>query len=124
MNVASFIANRIAFNKSSGQGSKNSFTRFIIRLSVAATVISVAVMIVTISLANGFQQAVSQKVFSFWGHIRVQDRQPGRSIISEEIPIVKNDSVATIILKHPQVKSIHPFATKYAILKKIGRAHV
>ena len=117
LKVAGFIANRIAFNQSKGPGGQKSFSRFIIRLSIVATVISVAVMIVTLSLANGFQQTVSQKVFSFWGHIRVQERQPDKSIIAEETPIIKNDTLALNISKDPQVESIHPFATKYAILK-------
>lgn len=98
-------------------GGPKSFSRFIIRLSVAATIISVAVMIVTLSLANGFQETVSQKVFSFWGHIRVQERQPDRSIIAEETPIEKNDTISDEIKQNPAVESIHPFATKYAILK-------
>ena len=117
LKVAGFIANRIAFNRTTGIGGQKSFSRFIIRLSVVATIISVAVMIVTLSLANGFQETVSQKVFSFWGHIRVQERQPDKSIIAEEIPIIKNDTLASAMSKMPEVKSIHPFATKYAILK-------
>jgi lipoprotein-releasing system permease protein len=60
---------------------------------------------------------VSQKVFSFLGHIRILEKQPDKAIISEETPIIKNDSLADAIRKNPQVKSIHPFATKYAILK-------
>ncbi len=111
LNVAGFIANRVAFNQ------QKSFSRFIIRLSTVATVISVAVMIVTLSLANGFQETVSQKVFSFLGHIRIQEKQPGKAIISEDIPIIKNDSLVERIRQHPEVKSIYPFATKYAILK-------
>jgi lipoprotein-releasing system permease protein len=111
LKVAGFIANRIAFNQ------KKSFSRFIIRLSIVATVISVTVMIVTLSLANGFQQTVSQKVFSFLGHIRILEKQPDKAIISEESPITKNDSLAAAIRRNPLVKSIHPFATKYAILK-------
>jgi lipoprotein-releasing system permease protein len=117
LKVAGFIANRIAFNKSTGPGGQKSFSRFIIRLSIVATVISVAVMIVTLSLANGFQETVSQKVFSFLGHIRVQEKQPDKAIISEETRIIKNDSLAESIRQNPQVKSIHPFATKYAMLK-------
>lgn len=109
--VAGFIANRIAFN------TQKSFSRFIIRLSVAATIISVAVMIVTLSLANGFQQTISQKIFSFWGHIRIQEKQPDKVLISEETPIQKNDSLAQDIAKRPGIKSIHAFATKYAMLK-------
>ncbi|MCY7310535.1 MAG: ABC transporter permease, partial [Chitinophagaceae bacterium] len=117
MKVAGFIANRIAFNRSTGPGGQKSFSRFIIRLSTVATVISVMVMIVTLSLANGFQEKVSQKVFSFLGHIRIEEKQPDKAIISEESPIIKNDALAASIKADPAIESIHPFATKYAILK-------
>jgi len=111
LKVASFIANRIAFNR------QTSFSRFIIRLSIVATVISVAVMIVTLAFTNGFQETVSQKVFSFWGHIRVQFKQPLKSSIAEEEQIEKNDTTVQAIRQNRNVVSIHPFATKYAIVK-------
>lgn len=84
---------------------------------MVATVISVAVMIITVSLAEGFQEAVSEKVFSFWGHIRVQEKQPSKAIVAEEIPIQHNDSLIQQLRAEPGVKSIHPFATRYALLK-------
>lgn len=111
MNISSFIARRIAFNQ------QKSFSRFIIRLSILATVISVAVMIITLSFVNGFQKTVSEKVFSFWGHVRISYLQPGKSAIAEEEPIVKNDTLIQSIKKNVQVTSVEPFATKYAILK-------
>ena len=111
MKVAGFIANRIAFNQ------QRSFSRFIIRLSIVATAISVAVMIITLAFANGFQEQVSQKVFSFWGHIRIQEKQPFKALIAEETPLIKNDTLADIIKQNPGVQSIHPFATKYGMLK-------
>lgn len=117
MKVAAFIANRIAFNNSRGPGGQPSFSRFIIRLSMAATIIGVTVMIVTLSLANGFQETISQKIFSFWGHVRIQERQPERPVNAEELPITRNDTLIRQIRKNTAVQSVHPFATKYAILK-------
>ena len=111
LKVAGFIANRIAFNR------QKSFSRFIIRLSVVATIISVAVMIVTLSFANGFKEKISQKIFSFLGHIQVQDNQPDKAVFAEESPIYHNDTVVNDIKKNPNVVSIHSFATKYGILK-------
>ena len=74
-------------------------------------------MIVTLAFTNGFQETVSQKIFSFWGHVRVQYKQPMKSTIAEEEQIEKNDTVVQFIRQNPNVVSIHPFATKYAILK-------
>lgn len=109
--VAAFIAKRIAFNQ------QRSFSRFIIRLSIVATAISVMVMILTLAFTNGFQAEVSNKVFSFLGHIRIQENQPPKAIIAEEIPLQMNDTLEAEIRKNPAVRQIHPFSTKYAILK-------
>lgn len=117
MKVAGFIANRIAFPAATSAGQQRSFSRFIIRLSIGATIISVAVMIITLSFANGFQDQVSQKVFSFWGHVRIQEKQPFKALIAEEIPLIKNDTLAGQIAQLEGVDHIQAFATKYAILK-------
>ncbi|MFT4204006.1 MAG: ABC transporter permease [Chitinophagaceae bacterium] len=112
MNVATFIAGRIAFNR------QKSFSRFIIRLATAATALSVAAMIVTVCFVNGFQNAISQKVFSFWGHLRVQEYEPSKAILAEETPIVTNDSIVQILHNNPQIAHYQPFATKSAVLEK------
>lgn len=111
MNVASFIARRLVFQKN------QSFSRFIIRLSAAATAISVAVMILSFAFVEGFQYTVSSKVFSFWGHLRVQQQQSSSSGLAEELPVEKNDTVYNILRANKSVKLVDAFATKSAMLK-------
>jgi lipoprotein-releasing system permease protein len=112
LNLPFYIAKRIAFNR------QKSFSRFIIRLSVAATALSVAAMIITLSFVNGFQKTISQKVFSFWGHIRVQEYRQDKSLIAEELAISKNDTVENILLHQNNIAHFQVFATKSAVAEK------
>ena len=74
-------------------------------------------MIITLSFVNGFRETVSGKVFSFWGHVRIQARQPMKANISEEVPIDANPALVRQVRSYSNTASIHPFATKYALLK-------
>jgi len=111
LNVAAFIARRIAFNR------QRSFSRFIIRLAITATAISVAAMLLTLAFTHGFQYAISQKIFSLWGHIRVQYAAPNRAAIAEELPMTQNDTVLSQLHANKEVRSVSTFATKNAILR-------
>jgi lipoprotein-releasing system permease protein len=112
MQLASFLAKRIAFNN------QRSFSRFIIRLATAATALSVAAMIITLAFVNGFQYAVSNKIFNFWGHLRVQEYEPDKAMIAEETPWPPNDTTLQILHIFPQVKQVQAFATKSAVVEK------
>jgi lipoprotein-releasing system permease protein len=111
LNVAAFIAKRIAFNN------QHSFSRFIIRLAIAATSISVAAMLLTLAFTNGFQYEISRKMFSFSGHLRVKHFEPSRTAIAEETPVERNDTVVRVLRSNSEVKSVQAFATRNAIVK-------
>jgi lipoprotein-releasing system permease protein len=111
LNVAAFIARRIAFSR------QQHISRFIVRISTTATAISVAIMIITIAFAGGFQQTISQKVFSFFGHIRIQDYNALRLSLAEEVPIRMSDSIFALKKQHPEVVQVQGYAIKNALLR-------
>jgi lipoprotein-releasing system permease protein len=111
LNFSIFIAQRLAFSK------QQSFSRFIIRLSVGATTVGIAAMIITLCFVNGFQQTVADKVYSFWGHIRVQHFEPDKSMMAEEVPINRDSTVEKLIDSQKEVTKIQAFATKSAVLE-------
>jgi len=102
------------------KGNKKAFSTFILRVSILATTISVAAMIVALSFINGFQQVVAEKIFHFWGHVRVQHYEPLKSTIAEASPIYRVDSVENNLRKNKSIQSFAPYANKSAILKNAG----
>jgi len=104
-----FIAKRLArFNT-------GSFSSIIIRIAILAVAISVAILILTASIVEGFQANITKKIFGYWGHIQVLHYTSDSAL--EGMPIMNDPILKDTILRHENVKSIHPFAQKAGILK-------
>lgn len=74
-------------------------------------------MIITLAFVNGFQHTVSGKIFSFWGHMRVQKYEAGKSLIAEETPLTMNSAVEKTIRSQNGVIRVQHFATKSAVIE-------
>jgi lipoprotein-releasing system permease protein len=101
LNTAFEIAKRISFYK------QKNYTRFIVRLSIGATAISVAAILLTFSIVNGFQSTVSSKLFSFWGHIQISAVNGANlkddSLVSKKIKTISNIQSASTFLNQTMV---------------------
>ncbi len=84
MNTEKFIAKRVESSHEVG------FTRVIVKISIAALALSIAVMIIASSVVLGFKNQVTEKVFGFWGHIHITDNQISRSF--EQVPFSINEA--------------------------------
>ena len=104
MNTAFEIAKRISFYK------QKNYTRFIVRLSIAATAISVAAILLTFSIVNGFQTTISSKLFAFWGHIQISAVN-GASLKDDPQVIKKIKSI-------PNIQSPSAFLNQTMVLAK------
>jgi len=109
MNFELFISRRLAFN------SKQSFSRFIIRVAMIAVALSVAVMIVAGAIVSGFQKEISEKVFGFWGHIIIRSYEENTSYGEE--PISSKQPFYPSLEKVNGIRHIQVFATKAGIIK-------
>lgn len=104
MNTAFEIAKRISFFK------QKNYTRFIVRLSIAATAISVATILLTFSIVNGFQSTISRKVFSFWGHIQVASVDGNY--------LNENPAILNQLKSNPEIEAATPYLNQTMVLAK------
>lgn len=109
MNLSYFIAKRISFKRTGG------FTGTIHRIAVASVAIGIAVSLISFMILGGFQQEISDKVFSFTGHFQVMKFMSSNAF--EESPTSKNSEFYQSYPENEYIKHVQVFAHKPGLLK-------
>ena len=114
MNLAFFIARRNLLKQ------KGNFSSFIIRIAILATTLSVAVMIVALSIVGGFKDVIQEKLFSFEGHIHIHEY--GNNLFrAGTMPVPKDDRMQQAVAKERHVNHIAPYIKRAGILQTEGK---
>lgn len=99
-----FIARRYATGRSGNQ-----LVSFLSRLSMAGLVLGVALLVVVLSVMNGFDREMRQRILSLVPHVTLQ---PWRGEAESW------QSLADSVSQHPEVASVAPYIQGHAMLIK------
>jgi len=111
LNLELFIAKKI----NSPQDSKNNISQSIIRIATIAIALSLAIMILAVSIITGFKKEITAKVIGFGSHITIMNHDTNTSY--ETVPIDKKQDFYPSITQLKGVKHIQVFAIKAGIIK-------
>lgn len=109
MSFERFIAYRLL------RKGRDNFSRPIIRISVVAVSLGVAIMLLAVSIVTGFQQTVTQKVSGFTSHIRVVSFENTRAW--DTAPVNRNQPSLEALKSNQGIEHIQPFAVKAGIMQ-------
>lgn len=109
MNLSYFIAKRISFKNTGG------FTGTIHRIAVASVAIGIAISLISFMILGGFQNEISNKVYSFTGHFQVLRFMSGNAF--EESPTSKRTDFFKSYPTAGYISHVQSFAHKPGLLK-------
>ena len=91
---------------------KNRFISFISILSMVGIVLGVAALIIVLSVMNGFQKEVREKMLSVIPHIQVY--------ASPDTPEGWETPLSQLIAKNPEVQGVAPYMSSQSIILHQG----
>jgi lipoprotein-releasing system permease protein len=109
LNLSYFIAKRISFKRTGG------FTGTIHRIAVASVAIGLAITMISFMILGGFQNEISNKVFSFTGHYQGLKFVSGNAF--EEVPVSMNSDFFQNYKSLDFIRHVQVFAHKPGLLK-------
>lgn len=115
LNLEYFISRRIRIKSGA------SFSRPIIRVSIAGIALGLAVMLISVAVLKGFQKEISQKVIGFGSHIQISHFDSNNSY--EPTAISVSDKDIREIKRIPDVVNVSSFGLKAGIVKTKDQIH-
>lgn len=115
MNFEYFISRRIRLKSGA------SFSRPIIKVSIAGIALGLAVMIISVAILNGFQKEIKQKVVGFGSHIQISHFDSNNSYEPTPISISENDLKKIKAIEG--VEHVNSFGLKAGIIKTDQQIH-
>ncbi|NHE58675.1 ABC transporter permease [Cyclobacterium plantarum] len=109
MNLSYFIAKRISFKKTGG------FTGTIHRIAVASIALGLSIMIISFLILGGFQEVISNKVFSFTGHYQVNRFVMSQSL--DDSPTSTESNFYTNYTDLDKIRHVQVYANKPGLIK-------
>jgi lipoprotein-releasing system permease protein len=107
LNFEYYYARRITFKQ------QRSVSGLVVRLAVISIAIGLAVMEIALSVVQGFETKIQNKVVGFGSHIQIGNYF---SMNEEEIPIPIDSAFIGQVRSLPEVVSISPYVIKWSIL--------
>ncbi len=97
----------LRYTRAGRRSGRNSFISFISMLSMAGIALGVAALIVVLSVMNGFQKEVRDRMLSVLAHVEVFDTRGGMQEWQKQ---------AADVLLHKEVKAAAPYAESQAMI--------
>lgn len=112
MNYELFVAKRII----AGKEYKNSISSPIIKIAIVAIALGIAIMLISVAVASGFQQKIRDKIAGFKGHIQITNYDNNNSDVST-VPISLNQSFYPEFTSISGIKKVQPYANKGGVIR-------
>lgn len=99
----------LRYTRAGRRSARNSFISFISLISMAGIALGVAALIVVLSVMNGFQKEVRDRMLSVLSHVEVFDGSGGLS---------DWQALAKLAAEHPEVRAAAPFVDGQAMVTR------
>ncbi len=108
MGFVQFISKRLVKGKNTGSA------RRVINIATVSVALSIAVMLISVSVLSGFKSAVKEKIVGFGSHIQIVPYSINNTF--DDNPIYIDNATQNTISKNKNIKSITPVINKSSVI--------